>query len=406
MTGTATFDDRLHAARNPRIAVHEPLTYAEHGEHSFFADHYRARFLSDQVAEARLERHEQEARVELRARADRPEPLRYRGDAPAPDATFERRAVTLDPGFGGYSIPPLWLVELLATAPRPERIIGDLVPSFDLPMGVATVNVPRLTAGTATGPTPPATPPDNTDFVDAATTSRCVLVAGNADVPLQMLEQSAVGAGHLDRLLMRDLAADYDRQLEAMLTAGSGGSGAQAQLQGVSTLSGITTVTFSSGSPTATGLYPLLGQAFGAVSNARKLRPECWILRGGRFAWLATSEDAQSRPLEVPLAATSYVRNPVLPTPVGGLVGLPIFTSESISSTLGAGANQDTILAVRPSDLLLWESQPALSIFTEALSGNLEARIQFRQYAAFIPGRYPAGIAQITGTGLVVQTNE
>jgi len=99
-----------------------------------------------------------------------------------------------------------------------------------------------------------------------------------------------------------------------------------------------------------------------------------------------------------------------VPDPVGGLLGLPVFTSESISTTLGGASpesgTQDQMFALRPRDMYLWESDPVLQAFDQPLSGTMEARLTLRKSAAFIGGRYPSGICTVGGTGFVVPTNE
>src|SRR6202012_372770 len=119
---------------------------------------------------------------------------------------------------------------------------------------------------------------------------------------------------------------------------------------------------YTDSSPTGTELYPKFGNAFASVSNTRKVRPEGWLMTGARFAWLATSEDQNSRPLEVPMSAHSLVVDPTKPTPVGALVGLPIFTDEELPINQGASQTQDAILAFRWSDYLVWEGEPKMNV--------------------------------------------
>jgi Phage capsid family len=386
-------------SRNSRISVRrEPLTYSPEGKHSYFGDLVRDKLEPTPQGTERLARHAAEMRIEVPKLAER-----QRRDHP--DAELEYRTnPSRTPGQGGYFSPPLWIIELLATAPRPQRVLAGLATTFTLPRNVSSVNLPRLTTGTAVGVAVDGGPGVSQDFVDAGCSSEAVMLAGHSDVSLQLLEQSPPGAS-LDFAVGLDLAAAYDAQLETQLTVGTGGAGSGAQLSGLLNLvPSANNIAYTDASPTATELYPSLGLAFAAVSNTRKIRPEVWIMRGGRFAWLSASEDNSLRPLETPMAAQAYIRNPATPTPIGGLLGLPIFTSEAIPVTLpGVTGTQDTIIGCRPSDLLLWESTPTVEVFTEApLAGTLGARIRLRGTAAAIFGRYPSGISQISGTGMVV----
>jgi hypothetical protein len=407
----AALDARSRTRSDTFHIVREPLTYdrlANPGN-SWIADHYRAQ-RGDTASQARLTRHGREITIEMRARTGRATERR-RGDA-LPTASFERRAPNLSETQGAEFTPPLWLVELTASSPRPQRTIADLVPSFPLPEGVASVNIPIITTGAVAQPATPTAAMPAVDLTDGVTSSRVMPIEGFCDVPLQLLEQSGTAGAALDVVVWRDLLAAYDAQLEEQLTAGPGGASVGAfapgaQLLGVANVPGAGNVPYVSSTPTPIGVYPLLGQAFGTISNARKIRPECWLMRGGRWAFFVTGEDADGRPLGVPEAHNPAPTTPDdMPDPVGALVGIPVFTTEAISSTQGPGANQDTIIALRPSDCLLWEGAPRLAVFDEVLSGSLGARIAMWASAAFIPARLPSGICTITGTGMTVQSHE
>jgi HK97 family phage major capsid protein len=399
----ALFAEMDERASNRARVVREPLTYSRHSSHSYFADRVAA-VKGDDPAKDRLKRHERELEVELRARANTFE-RRYRGDVAEPErTTFEKRAVIDSAGSPSFGTPPLWLIDLAATIPRPERVISDLCPSFPLPDGVASVNIPRLTAGGVEQPqSPAAADPAGEPWNDAATSSQCVHLSGHVDFPLQLLEQSPMGAASLDELVWRDLLSAWDADLEAQVGAGKG-TGSNSELLGILNVEGINKIVFTNAAPTGALLFSVLGEAFGAVSDNRKVRPEAWVMRGGRWAYLATAEDKQ----EHPLSSMLDVQSPTAPVgPIGTLLGnCPVFTCETIPVNLGAGHNQDAIVALRPSDLLLWEGQPKTSIDRQALSGTMGCRIHLRAYAAFIASRYASSIATITGTGMVVATNE
>jgi hypothetical protein len=397
MTGTITVE-------------REPLIYdvLANPQNSWVKDHWDTRSgTRTGPAKARLARHAKEMAVELRERGEHP--LRERratSDFLAPPTSFERR-VGNQTGQPSQFTPPLWIVDRASTAARPERVLADLIPSFPLPDGVASVNVPRIVSGTATAPVVLNQASPAHDFTDGKTVSQVTTIVGTSDVSLQLLEQSGTAGASLDAVVFRDLLADYDQRLEEQLTVGVGTS--RNQLLGalpIAEAEGIK-AEYTSATPTATGLYPHLGEVFGAVSTTRKLRPQCWVLRGGRWAFLVTGEDEQKRPLGVPDA---HLPAPITPDghpdPIGVLTGLPTYTSEAISTTLGSTATQDVILAIRPTDMLLWESEPTLNVFKEVLSGSLEARIQIHRRAAAILGRYPSGIGYLTGTGMVPTTNE
>ena len=54
--------------------------------------------------------------------------------------------------------------------------------------------------------------------------------------------------------------------------------------------------------------------------------------------------------------------------------------------------------------MILLEGTPRTMVGVEVLSGTLQARLQLRNFVAFIGGRYPTGISVLTGAGMVVQS--
>jgi hypothetical protein len=309
-------------------------------------------------------------------------------------------------GQGGYFSPPLWLNQDFATANRPARVLAALYPSVPLPSGVSQVSLPLLSTGTSTDAQPPNAPVSETDIVDAAGTSNVVTIAGQSDVSLQLLEQSPAGA-HLDWALTKDLTESYDAQLELQLINGLGS--AANQLLGVLNVVGIASVAFTSSSPTGILLDPILGKATAQVGDARLMPPECVLMRTARWAWYGSQEDGNNRPFISPggfdgftVGRSDTLDDNTSPTPIGPVFGWPVYLDDAIPATLGSTANQDTIIAMRVSDGLLLESDAKTMVGTEVLSGTLQARIQLRYSVAAITARRPAGIAAITGTGMVV----
>jgi len=276
-------------------------------------------------------------------------------------------------------------------------VLSRLIPHFDLPPGAQSVNVPRLTVGAIT-----TTPGDDSavaqqDITDTSVTSPAATFAGQADVAMQLFEQSPIGP-HLDTILFRELERAYDTELEQMLINGTGTGG---QFTGILNVAGITTVTFTSGSPTASLLFPLFGQAIAAIGNKRFAPPEAVLLTTSRWAWLTTSEDTALRPF----GALGFTDTDMTVTvPIASTEGFPTYLDDAIPITLGAGGNQDTIIVCKPSDMMLFESPRHTSVMLDVLSGTMQARFQLHGYAAALLGRFPSSIAMVRGTGMVVQT--
>jgi HK97 family phage major capsid protein len=377
--------------------THEPLTYEPGAPQSYFRDLALTTLNEDRAALERLERHAAELRVELPKREARirAELERRSTDLDGPLTGLEYRTnPSRTDGQGGYFAPPLWLIDQFATAPRVGRVLSRLAPNFALPQGAASVSIPRLTTGTLSGAQPDNTPSPGRDVVDASVTSGVVTIAGQGDVSMQLLEQSAPGA-HLDAGFFKDLMEDYVAQLETQLINGSGtGVEADTQLQGLlSVVQSANKISYTSGSPSATGMFTFLGQTVAAVGNNRKQPPECWLMTTSRLAWLGSSEDTQNRPLMITDRDGSGNLD---------LLSFDVELDDAIPTTLST--NQDRIIATRPSDMIVLESEPRASVMKQVLSGTLQARLQIHGYAAALLGRYPSATAYLQGTGMAVQS--
>lgn len=368
----------------------EPLTYEppeRGGKQSFFADHYQARYLSSRDAQERIERHRAEMDVEMPRLRRRLESEQRSKLEALGEVEYRVNPATVQ-GFGGYFTPPAWINEAWATAPRPERVLSRHFTTFSIPAapGFSSINLPKIATGATENVESDAAATADADIADSSSTANLVTIAGQQDVAIQLLEQSPRTA-HLDMVVWKELAAAYDATFESQVWNGGGGS---YELDGVLNATGIGAVTTSEAIGVKT--FPALGETFGTVSDKRKLSATAFYMRGGRWASLATAEDEQHRPLYVPLdVQTSRTANPI-----GVLLGLPVYLTESVPVNLGASKNQDCMLAGRSEDSYLWESAPTLHLFDESLSSTLEVRILLRAYSGLIH-RYPTSYCSLTG---------
>ena len=311
-------------------------------------------------------------------------------------------------GYGGYFSPPAWLNELFATANRPGRVLAGLMPRFPLPLGVSSVSVPTISTGTVVQPAPDDAAVVDQDITDAAAQSAVVPFAGQADVALQLLEQSPQGA-HLDWAIFQDLSEAYDFDLESQLLYGSNGTitnPASAQLAGVLGLANTNMVTYS-GSPTDYGMWMALSKVAAQVGDARLRPPECWMMRTARWFWIQGNDDTGNRPFGL---GTQFFlgSDDDTPDPISGMMGLPVFLNDAIpatfsgSSMVPGGGTQDVVLCLRPRDQILLEGEPRTLIAREPLSGSLGVRLQMHANVAAITGQRPAGIGMLQGSGMAV----
>jgi hypothetical protein len=374
---------------SPRIeGIREPLTYEARVERtrrggirirsvgeprSYFQDVVALERSGDRAARERLERHGREVEGEMRARrvAESPE-VRYELETRAPTASF--------------AAPPLWLIDYFATADRAERVLADLAPNFFLPQGVFSVNLPGETQASSVGEQQLGTSVPSTDATDQAISSAVATLAGQWDVPLQMLEQSPPSAA-FDWVAFTQLQADYDAQLEYQLINGNSPGIVGLLNNPLVPAANVITTTQT----TATGQFPALGQVLAAVGNTRLMPAEAWLIRTNRFAWYGSSEDLASRPLMITDRDGSGMFS---------MLGVNANHDNAVPITLGAGRNQDVVIACRPSDWLVLESDLTTDVMEDVLSGSLNVRLQLRGYIAALL-RQPNSVAYLTGSGMV-----
>ncbi|HRD60457.1 MAG TPA: phage major capsid protein [Nocardioides sp.] len=366
-----------------RASVHEHRTYAQ-GNHevSYVRDLMRhsLRMDADGQSAERLLRHAQEVAQEP-----------------------EYRDLLRTDGNGGYFVPPAWLTEQFADLIRGGRVTADLCYRSALPGGTDSINIPKI----ATGTTAVIQTADNqavseTDLTDAAVTAGVKTIAGQQDVAVQLLDQSPLS---FDEVIMRDLLADYTKNLDIQVINGSNGSG---QVKGILGATGINAVTYTDTSPTVAELYPKLADAVNQAATGSGTMATAIVMHPRRWAWFLTALDTTNRPLVVPsgpgqnqIATGSGMQFQGL---VGNLFGVPVYTDPNIPTNLGSGTNEDRILVMKADENYLYESSVRTRVLPEVGSGTLTVRLQVYGYIAFTAERRPAATSVISGTGLVAPT--
>lgn len=412
-TVTAAQEIAANLHRLSRDSTSSELEYHPGSQHSYYRDLLITegfiRSESAGASEKRLKRHAEQMVQVRRQREERA----WR-DLRAADLEY-RIEPNLTDGTGGFFSPPLWMNELFATANRPGRVLAGLMVRFGLPVqpGASVINVPIIQSGGTVNQTDQVNAAvADQDITDAAGSSLVVPFAGDADVAVQLLELSQVGAA-LDWALFTDLSESYDQNLEQALLYGAGS--AFNQILGAMNVSGINAVAFTSGSPTGSLLDPILGKAAAQVGDNRSLPPECWLMRTARWAWFMSAEDTGQRPFG--LDTRVYLgSDDATPDPISGLMGWPVFLDDALPANLtttisGSPAvatyattgTQDVILCLRPRDMVLLESDPVTQISREPASGELGARLQMRGYAGSLTARRPGGVSVVGGAGMTVQ---
>jgi hypothetical protein len=160
-----------------------------------------------------------------------------------------------------------------------------------------------------------------------------VTIAGQNDISVPALEFSDPGA---DAVILRELVKSYDAKLDFQLLDGSGSSG---QHRGIDNVSGINTVTFSSvgGDDLVAKMYEaqstISTQAPGYMGNAVILHPR-------RAAWIASHRDTSMALLDQGALRTAAVGSQNNGF-AGSIAGLNVIVDPNLTTTNGAGTNED-----------------------------------------------------------------
>lgn len=361
------------------VMSNEAVYRPDRPERSYFMDLYQSKIKSDRAASDRLAQHSLHV------------------------ATESRDINTTDTS-GGEFVPPAHLVEQYVAKARAGRVTADLSSKFALPGGTDSINIPAITTGSAVAAQSSQNSTlQETDLVTANVAAPVRTFGGIQDVSVQLVEQSPIA---FDNVIYGDLVAAHAKAIDTSIISDTGASGTH---EGILEADTVNSVTFTSATPTAAGLFPKLADAIQRVTSTRFAAPDAIVMHPRRWAFLLGSLDSSNRPLVVPNA---LAQNPVADFQdvaaeayAGNLLGLPVYLDANIPTTLGASTTEDRIIVGKFEDNFLYESAPRAEVFRETLSGQLTVRFRLYNYSAFTAERYAGvNLSVISGTGLVTPT--
>jgi HK97 family phage major capsid protein len=286
-------------------------------------------------------------------------------------------------GAGGTFAPPAWLVDQFIALARPGRVTADLLDHQQLPSGVSSINLPKISGGATTA----VQATQNSALSDTAMTTTSVssgisLIGGKQIISLQLLQQSGIP---FDRVILGDLAADYAKQLDLQVLAGSGTSG---QFRGLNNAAGAGSTTYTTTQPSLTSVtsansfYNKVIAAATAVHTTRYLPATAVVMHPNRWAWCLEALDTTNRPLIVTEGSSLNAAGSsagIVAQGSAGKIVLPVYLDANVTITTGAGAatNQDLVYVLRGGpDMTLWESDLAVESFEATYADN--ASVLFR----------------------------
>jgi HK97 family phage major capsid protein len=342
----------------------------------------------------------------------------FRQDASATDRLRRNDAMSMETralgntnnagGSGGEFAPPKWMVDQWIGIIRKGRVTPDLFKKMDVPNGISSLNIPKITGGTTTAiQSTQNSALSQTDMTTSYVTARWATIGGKQVASQQILDQTAV---NFDQLILEDLAADYAQQVGAQVFTGTGtGAGTNDVVNGLVNATFGTTQTWTQASPTAALFYSQTGDMLQKYLVKRLANPTCWLMHPRRWFWLSVAVDGQGRPLVVPDGPgfnqiASQDGGPVAFGRVGTMHGLPVYIDPQIPTNLGAGTNQDPVYLLKTDDLLLLESGPTAEVFRETYADSLGILFRLYSYVGTVLNRHTESLAVLLGTGMVAPT--
>jgi HK97 family phage major capsid protein len=373
-------DEKPDAEGRKRLTVREPFVYEREAPHSYFQDLVQAHN-GNSIARERLDRHMLQMRT-------------------------ERRDITTVAGAGGEFVAPQYLNDQWITLARAGRVTANLPQNRGLVPGRdgQVLHFPRLSGGSAVAvQTADNAAVQETDPTTGDYSVTVATIAGQVDLSRQLYDFSNPG---MDEIIFTDLAADFATKLDIQVISGSGGSG---QVRGIRNIASINNVTYTQATPTTATLFPKVADAVQRVATTLYRYPDAIVMHPVRWASFLGAVDTAGRPLVPPEGAFNpIIRNGTQQAEglVGSLQGLPVYVDPNLPTNLGAGTNQDIVIAARFAEMYLYEEAggPRTRVFEDVGSGTQTVRISAWGYVAFAAGRYPAAISLISGTGLVPPT--
>jgi hypothetical protein len=109
--------------------------------------------------------------------------------------------------------------------------------------------------------------------------------------------------------------------------------------------------------------------------------PDTLVLTPGRFAWITSK--------------LGHAPN---------WMDLNVRPVQAIPTNLGAGTNEDRVIAFPASEVVLFLGTPSIQVFPEVGSATGTVRVQAVQYASLVAGRRPAALGVASGTEFVSTT--
>jgi hypothetical protein len=286
-----------------------------------------------------------------------------------------RNEMSTSDGSGGEFIPagvPVRVARAFAGAVRARAVVAPLLENFPLPDTGMTIEEPLITSGpTVALQVNEGDAVSETDAVTDQVTPAVRTIAGQVDVARQAFERSSPV---LDEVIATELGTAYAELLDSHLL--------NHATDGLLNVTGITSVAYTDATPTVAEFWPKLGELLATTATEWKNTIPALLLHQRRLAWIFSQ----------------------LATPPTFPPGVRLVSTAQIPTTLGAGTNEDAVLALDPQAVRLHRAPPRFKVYPQVGSSTATVRVQVYGYFAANTARQPKAIGKLTGTGLAAPT--
>lgn len=296
--------------------------------------------------------------------------------------TVEQRATnTTASTAGGGFIPtgvPAYIGSAFTDAARAVGVLPSVMRVEPLPDVGMVVKQPKITTGSSVAvQAAELDQASSTALVEALESDPVVTIAGFNDVSWQLIDRSEPT---IDVVIARELGRAYGAKLDTQILAGAGSGG---EMTGLLTVSGTLSEAYTDSSPTQAEAWGTILKLYSDAQNAWGVFPDLLLMHPRRYAWLTAWRDTAGAQVEINWPA-----------------GLTVQTVPSITTTAGAGTNEDRLIFLRREEVPLYLAPPRFIVDPHTIAHTGSVRLVAYAYGALSSTRNPLAISILTGTGL------
>lgn len=294
---------------------------------------------------------------------------------------------------GGYLVPNQRLNQVVEDRSVQDARLLNIFPK--LQVSSDTIEIATVTSGMTAGWVAELATKPSADLTFGQITASVFTAAGLGIVSNQLLRDSRANGRSVDDYMLRDLRKKLNRLFELAILNGSG----TGQPRGILQTAGVqSSATDANLAIAAWGVDAFLDAVITAIMDLETagFNATHLIMHPRRWQRIAKFRDATTKEVIVNGA------RPNGGLPDRSLYGVPVILTNQVPTNLGAGTNEDRIIALDASEQLVMENQGITVDESEHVFFTSNQTVfRMEERVGFTAGRYPQSIAVISGAGLV-----